>query len=65
MPGSMLNADLCGKIKSESEVYFLPGLAEEMGNIFKKQGVTVLSVFKMLNAEGGSEFNPPWSGLSH
>ena len=42
LPGSMLNADLCGNVKSESEVYLLPGLAEEMGNIFKEQGVRVL-----------------------
>lgn len=62
----MLNTDLCGKIKSESEVYLLPGLAEEMENIFKKQGVnSSLSVFKTLNAEGGDEFDPPWPGLSH
>lgn len=62
----MLNADLCGKIKSESEVYLLPGLAEEMENIFKKQGAnSSLSVFKMLNAECGDEFNLPWPGLSH
>lgn len=62
----MLNADLCGKIKSESEVYLLPGLAEEMENIFKKQGVNnSLSVFKMLNAECRDEFNLPWPGLSH